>query len=150
MEIIDSLHHIHPERTSCEDEYRDLVTSGSPCQSQMGQMILDFIDRLRHGIVGPRLHAYKHLDELWLQYEHGANNTTITAKIDYKDRSPVVNGIPVLHYRLTYTLPENDADAPRVELRTHHLDEAYEFVLEAIKTCQRGYQLPGDTDNLLP
>lgn len=150
MEIIDTFQRIYPDRQSFEDEYRDLVTSGSPCQSQMAQMMLDFVDRLRRGVVGPQLHADMCLDELSLEYVYGANNTTITAKVDYKDRSPVVNGIPILHYRLTYSLPENDADAPKVELRTHHVDEAYEFVLEAIKTCQRGYQLPGDTDNPLP
>ncbi len=62
----------------------------------------------------------------------------ITVTIDYKDRSQLVDGLPVFHYRLTYSHPSREPGSigPRKELRTHDIDTAYDFVMEAIRTCR--------------
>lgn len=99
-------------------------------------MMLAFLDRLRHDVVGPRLGVMKMSDELWLQYADGnGHRTLITAKIDHKDCAPLVDGVPPMHYRLAYTLAEAD-NLPKVELRTSALATACDFVLEAIRACR--------------
>jgi hypothetical protein len=148
MEIDDLL---PPHSRAFEEEYHRLARSDSPFESRVGKMMLDFLNRLRSGVVGPRLSALKSPAsyapkcdfgiELWLQYSdnHG-HHTMITVTIDYKDRSPLVDGVPPLHYRLAYTLPDRDSGktTPKAELRTSNLDTACDFVLEAIHACRGG------------
>jgi hypothetical protein len=137
MKIVDLL---HPDSPTFEDEYHRLSASDSPYETRVGKMMLEFLDRLRRGVIGPQLFASNLIGELCLQYSHGLRHTMIKAKIDHKDCSPLVEGVPILHYRLTYSLPETEsATRPKIELRTRDVDEAYEFVVDAIKTCQRDY-----------
>ena len=78
--------------------------------------------------------------ELWLQYSNGfGSGTLITLDVDWKDCSPLVDGVPPLHYRLSYTrsVPCDGEGHPNVELRTRNVRTAYEFVLEAIEQCKR-------------
>lgn len=137
MEIIDLFHLAPSKREGVEAEYRRLASSDSPCQSQMAQMMLQFIQRLRRGVIGPTLYAFKTADELSLQYHRGASTATIEAKVDYMDRSLLVDGVPRLHYRLAYTVHASDnIVVPKTELRTHDVDEAYRFVIDAIEACR--------------
>lgn len=140
MEIIDILRLANPGQEGFEDEYRRLASSDSPCQAEMSKKMLQFVDRLRKGVIGPKLCCFKLANELCLQYHHASNTATIRAMVDYKDRSPLVDGIPVLHYRLAYSVESDDAEGmSETELRTHDVNEAYEFVLDAIRTSKRGY-----------
>ena len=139
MEIFDPL---NPNAPGFEDAYRRLAKSGSPPESAIAKMMLEFLDVLRRGIVGPRLGARQMgLDwrDLWLTYSDGCgHHTLITANVNYKDRSPLIDGVPLLHYRLTYTrpLPNAPENTSTVELRTRDVGTAYEFVLEAIQQCK--------------
>jgi hypothetical protein len=137
MEIFDAP---HPGESSFEDDYHRMAKSESRMESLVGRMILDLLDALRGGVIGPRFGAVKLLPnrtELWLQYANGfGSGTLITLDVDWKDCSPIVDGVPLLHYRLSYTRCTGDG-LPKVELRTRDVRTAYEFVLEAIEQCKR-------------
>ena len=130
------LYPLRPDAPTFEDDYQHLAASESRFESKIGTMMLAFLDRLRHDVIGPRLGVTKVFEELWLVYsnEHG-RSTLITARIDHKDYSPLVEGVPLMHYRLAYTRPEAD-NLPKVELRTSGVETACDFVLEAIRTCK--------------
>jgi hypothetical protein len=124
MEIIDLL---NPDATDVDQIYRRMAQSRSPVESRFGQMMVDFVETLRRGIIGPRLFASKfggRDTELWLQYRDSRGyRTVITATIDYNDRAPFVDGEPPFHYRLSYTRAstESSARSQRTELRTQDL-----------------------------
>jgi hypothetical protein len=138
MEIVDLL---HPEDPSFEDDYRRMATADSRAEEMIGKMMLDLLKTLREGVVGPRLVAFRPLPnehELSLTYASSGNSTSITVAVDWKDRSPLVDGVPQMHYRLSYTpSPRNrKQNSPPVELRTRDIQTAYEFILEAIRQCK--------------
>ncbi len=140
MEIIDVFPVMGSELEGFEDRYLRLASSNSPCEAEMSLMMLRFIGRLRQGVIGPQLYAFIITDELCLDYHHAGRTANIKAKIDYKDHSTLVDGVPVLHYRLACSIENDDRDAiSRTELRTRHVDEAYEFVIDAIRTCRREF-----------
>lgn len=136
MEIIDFF---SPDSPTYEDDYHRLIVSGSLYEKQFGKMMLDFLDHMRRATIGPRLFAQRFANELWLYYSSGMDsNTLITATVDSKDYSPIVEGLPLMHYRLTYTLLKQEAnDSKRyIELRTREVNTACDFVLEAIRKCK--------------
>ena len=140
MEIIDFLARRDPNRPGFEAEYERLAASSSPCEAEMARMMLRLFDRLRRGMVGPVLHGFKIGHELNLQYHHGNCTATVKVRIDYKDYSPLVDGVPTLHYRLASSVEDKDSDELSTdELRTPDVDRAYEFVLDAIKACKREF-----------
>lgn len=139
MEIIDFLARCDPNRPGFEAEYERLAASDSPCEAEMARMMLRLFDRLRRGMVGPVLHGFKISHELNLQYHHGNCTATVKVRIDYKDYSPLVDGVPALHYRLASSLENEDSEKLSTdELRTPEVDRAYEFVLDAIRACKLG------------
>ena len=106
-------------------------------------MMLELLDALRRDVIGPRLVASKGLlwqeyPELLLSYSDGhGHRTMVGTTIDYKDRSPLVDGLPLLHYRLRRhpSWPEPSVDS-RDELRTRDVRTACEFISEAIRDCR--------------
>jgi hypothetical protein len=134
---------LEPDAPTPEEEYRRFVSSEVQFEAAYGRMMLKFLDALRREVIGPRLIAEKGLmwlecPELVLHYSDGyGHSTAISAKVDYKDRSPLVDGLPLLHYRLRRgpAWPERPVDA-RDELRTRDVRTACEFVLEAIRKCR--------------
>jgi hypothetical protein len=126
-----------------EEEYENFVSAGEPFQAAFGRMMLELLDALRHHIIGPRLIAQKGIcwdesPELCLYYLHGREKvTSIRVTIDFKDHSPLVDGLPLLHYRLTHRpKPSERCPKPRNELRTRDVQTACEFILEAIRDCR--------------
>jgi hypothetical protein len=143
MEIIDLNKYLTKQaRPDFEDECRRMSESGSPAESRIGGMMLALFDALRRGVVGPRLFASKLLpghSELWLQYSSAyGRRTMITTMVDYQDYAPLVDGAPLMHYRLSYTRASDEpaAHVPPVELRTRDVGTAYEFIVEAINQCK--------------
>ena len=138
MEILDTL---PPHGRSFEDFYQAQAKSDFPAERRMGEMMLELFEALRRGTIGPRLHALKTADELWLSYSSGTDNyVSIGLKVDYKDRTPMVNGLPQFHYRLSYEGSLlNERPLPLTELRTRDLRTACDFIGEAIERCRRGY-----------
>ncbi len=141
MEIIDFLARYVPDREGFEAEYQRLAASGSPCEAEMARMMLRLFERLRRGMVGPVLHGFKIVGhELNLQYHHGNCTATVKVRIDYKDYSPLVDGVPALHYRLASSVEDKDSDELSTdELRTPEVDRAYEFVLDAVRASKREF-----------
>ncbi len=164
MEIFDLL----PDGPRFEDKFRRLAASDSRFDASLGRMMLDLIECLRRGIVGPRLAATVPSlrgELLWLQYADGhGHHTMIRIGVDYYDRSPLVDGLPQLHYRLSYDrpvpltneevagqlealrlnanglarAPAQASRGPPAELRTRDVREASNFVHEAIRDCKQG------------
>ncbi|MCE5267180.1 MAG: hypothetical protein LLG00_04785 [Planctomycetaceae bacterium] len=140
MEIIDSNKYLNAPRFDAD--YRRMTRSDSKIQVAIGSMMLTFLDALRAGIAGPKLFATKVLPnetELWLDYSDGyGNRAHMTATIDFKDHSSLVDGVPLLHYRLSSrtTQPPQAAQDMPIELRTRDVNTAYEFVVEAIRRCK--------------
>ena len=140
MEIIDFLARCDPDRPGFEAEYQRLAASDSPCEAAMARMMLRLFERLRRGMVGPVLHGFKISHELNLQYHHGNCTATVMARVDFKDCSPLVDGVPALHYRLASSVEDKDSDELSTdELRTPEVDRAYEFVLDAIRACKQEF-----------
>jgi hypothetical protein len=138
MELIDPFPP-DPAASSVQDEYRRLAASKSCYEARIGTMMLEFLDRLRHGVTGPRLGVIKMSEELWLQYADGQGHSTlITVRIDHKDYSPLVDGVPPMHYRLASTrfTANLQNNLPKVELQTSDVETASDFVLEAIRNCK--------------
>jgi hypothetical protein len=136
MELFDPLNSGSP---TIDDHCRHLAASESRYESEVGKMTLALLDRIRRDIVGPRLGVIQMLKELWFQYSDGhGHRTLITVTIDHKDYSPLVDGIPQMHYRLTHPRSGTDQqdNLPKVELRTRDVEAAYEFVVEAIRACK--------------
>lgn len=135
--------YIKPDAPTVEEEYRRLALSEVPFEAAYGKMMLDLLDALRRDVIGPRLAAMKSIlwhqyPELLLLYKYGyGHNMAVCARVDYKERSPLVDGLPLLHYRLRRDLawPEPSVD-PQDELRTRNVDTACEFILEAIRKCR--------------
>ena len=168
MEIFDLPPPKHPGDPGFEDKFRRLAESDSRFDAHVGRMMLDFIECLRRGVIGPRLGAtvFPFRGELlWLHYADGqGHHTTIKVAIDYYDRSPLVDGLPQLHYRLSYDRPVSltaeevarllealrlnpdqpgavaarASRGPPVELRTRDVHAANSFVDEAIRECKHG------------
>jgi hypothetical protein len=61
MEIVDLL---HPHARTFEEDYHRLAASHSQFESRLGNMMLDLLNRLRTGVVGPRLFASKGLEAI--------------------------------------------------------------------------------------
>ncbi len=133
MEIIDLF---DPDNPTFDVEYRRLVDSDSPYDVQMGQMMLDLLDQIRRGVMGPRLFASFMTDELWLNYsDDRGHGTTIRATVDHYDFASLVDGVPQFHFRLRYDLPppHSPTNPETVEERTREPDIACDIIREAIK-----------------
>lgn len=133
---------LDPDAPTPEEEYRRFALSEVPFEAAYGRMMLEFLDALRCGVVGPHLIATKSLTwlqspELLLFYSDGyGHNTTITVKVDYKDRSPLVDGLPLLHYRLECGLSSKRSADSWDELRTRNVRTACEFIVDVIRKCR--------------
>ena len=135
---------LEPDAPTPEEEYRRFASSEAPGEAAFGRMMLELLDALRHDVIGPRLIVQRGISwferpEILLSYSDGhGHETTISASVDYKDRSPLVDGLPLLHYRLRRepSWPEQSVDS-RDEVRTRNVRTACEFILEAIRECRR-------------
>ena len=136
---------IEPDGPTPEEEYRRLASSEVPFEAACRRMMLELFDALRRDVTGPRLFAERDIEfpghlppGLMLLYSDGhGHTTTITVKVYYKDCSPLVEGLPLLHYRLRRD-PYSRERRPdsRDELRTRHVRTACDFILEAIRDCR--------------
>ena len=133
---------LEPDGPTVEEEYRRFSSSADQFEAAFGRMMLELLDALRSAVVGPRLIAEKGLmwfesPELRLSYSDGrGHGTTIQAKVDYKDRSPLADGLPLLHYRLNRRPWPKQRLNSGGELRTRDVNTACEFILEAIRECR--------------
>ncbi|MBM3968206.1 MAG: hypothetical protein FJ308_24575 [Planctomycetes bacterium] len=111
--------------------------SGSAYDARIARLLLDLLDALRHEPIGPRLFASFHLDrDLWLQYRSPNNaHCMITIKMDRPDYGPLVDGLPLFHYRMTCQTTDSTESkvGPILEDRTRSVDSAVEFVRNAIR-----------------
>ncbi len=133
---------LEPDGPTVEGEYRRFASSEDRLEAAFGLMMLELLDALRRDVVGPRLVAEKgflwfECPELRLNYSDGqGHGTTVHVKVDYKDRSPLADGLPLLHYRLNRRPWPKQRLNSRDELRTRDVNTACEFVLEAIRECR--------------
>jgi hypothetical protein len=128
---------LEPDAPTVEEEYRRLAASEVPFEASYGRMMLDLLAALHHDIIGPRLTAEKDMfgPGLLFDYSDGhGHRAAIKATVDYKDRSPQVDGIPLLHYRLG--CESEDVGSPPEELRTRDVRTACGFILQAIRACR--------------
>ena len=131
MEIV-SLLKSDFEATLHERARSDLVYD-----ARIARLLLDLLDALRHEPIGPKLFVSYHLDtDLWLQYRspHSAH-CMITVTMDRPDYGPLVDGLPLFHYRMTCKMTDSMANQtrPKQEDRTRSVDSAVEFVRNAIR-----------------
>ena len=137
MEIVDLFPKGSPF-AEFETELRHLAESDAEFEATAGRMMLDLIDRLRRGTVGPTLFVspfHSRGELLVLHYVHSpGHRTTIRIAIDYYDRSALVDGLPRLHYRIRYG-PNDEIPSESMELRSHDIQIASDFIYEAIRAC---------------
>ena len=120
-----------------EAALHDRTVSDSAYDARVAQMLLDLLDALRHEPIGPKLFASYHLDQdIWLQYRspHSAH-CMITVTMDRPDYGPLVDGLPVFHYRMTCKMTDSTTHQirPMQEVRIRSIDSAVEFVWNAIR-----------------
>lgn len=133
---------LEPDEPTPEDRYRDLASSEVPFEAALGRMMLELLNALRREIIGPRLTGahgigWSERRALRLIYDNHGHSMTVTVMVDYKDCSPLVNGLPLLHYRLRADQSWTDRTAAMPdELRTRDVRTACEFILEAIRKCR--------------
>jgi hypothetical protein len=111
--------------------------SDSAYDARIARLLLELVDSLRHEPIGPRLFASYVLDrELWLQYRSPSNaSCMITVTMDRRDYGPLVDGLPLFHYRLACQKTDSNENQirPTLEDRTRSVDSAVEFVRNAIR-----------------
>jgi hypothetical protein len=133
---------LEPDAPTPEKKYRRFTSSEVPFEAAYGRMMLELLGALRRDVIGPRVIATKNImwlesPELLLFYSDGyGHSTTITVKVDYKDRSPLVDGLPLLHYRLECGLSSERSADSRDELRTRNVRTACEFIVDVIRKCR--------------
>ncbi len=123
-----------------ESALHERARSDSAYDARIARHLLDLLDALRHEPIGPRLLASYYFDcELWLQY-HAPNNShcIITITMDRPDYGPLVDGLPLFHYRMTCNKTDSNKNhvRPDVEDRTRSVDSAVEFVHKSIRETQ--------------
>jgi hypothetical protein len=120
-----------------EATLRERTVSDSAYHARVAQLLLDLLESLRREPIGPRVHASYHLDrDLWLQYRAPNNaRCMITITIDRPDYGPLVDGLPVFHYRMCCQMTDSseNGNPQKDEDRTRCIDSAVEFVRNAIR-----------------
>ena len=131
MEIIALL------QPSFEIALKERAQSDSAYDAKFARHLLELLDALRSEPIGPQLFASYHLDrDLWLQYCSPNNaHCMITVTMDRPDYGPLVDGLPVFHYRMTCQKTDSSERQirPALEDRTRNIDSAVEFVRQAIR-----------------
>lgn len=124
---------IEPDLPTPEEEYRRLASSEVPFEAAFARMMLELLDALRRDVVGPRLVAHQEILGPGLQFVYSdgrGHSTAVSVNVDYKDRSPVVDELPSLHYRLACATEHLSE-----ELRARNVQAACEFIQDAIRKC---------------
>jgi hypothetical protein len=111
--------------------------SESAYDARIARHLLDLLHALRHERTGPRLLASYHFDrELWLHY-HAPNNAhcIITITMDRPDYGPLVDGLPLFHYRMTCNKTDSKRKPirPAEEDRSRSVKSAVDFVRNSIR-----------------
>jgi hypothetical protein len=131
MEIIALL------QPSFETALNERARSDSAYDAKFARHLLELLDTLRHEPIGPQLFASYHRDrDLWLQYRSPNNaHCLITITMDRPDYGPLVDGLPVFHYRMTCQKTDSTKRQIRhtLEDRTRSIVSAVEFVRKAIR-----------------
>jgi hypothetical protein len=122
---------------SFETALKVRAQSDSAYDAKSARHLLELLDALRHEPNGPQLFASYHLDrDLWLQYRSpNKAHCMITITMDRPDYGPLVDGLPVFHYRMTCEKTDSTEKKirPTLEDRTRSVDSAVEFVRNAIR-----------------
>lgn len=137
MRIVDQN---NPGPPAFEASFRRLASSEEPMEAKVGTMMLALLDHLRNQGDEPTVFGFEmYPRELWLivrAKDDWAASLKIT--IDFIDRSPLVEGVPVLHYRLSYQPPSPSftSHPKTLELRTRQMQEAADFIVDVITKYQ--------------
>lgn len=111
--------------------------SDSQYDARIARLLLDLLDALKREPIGPRVFASFHLDrDLWLQYRSPNNaHCMITITMDRPDYGPLVDGVPLFHYRMSCKITDSSQNQTRPTQtdRTRSVDSAVEFVRNAIR-----------------
>ena len=131
MEVVELI------RSDFESALHDRAHSDSAYHARIARLLMDLLEALRQEPIGPKLFASYHLDrDLWLQYRspHSAR-FMITVTIDRPDYGPLVDGLPLFHYRMTCKITDSTGNQtrPTQEDRSRSVDSAVEFVRNAIR-----------------
>lgn len=131
MEIIALL------QPSFETALSERAQSDSAYDAKFARHLLELLDALRREPIGPQLFASYQLDrDLWLQYRSPNNaRCMIAITMDRSDYGPLVDGLPVFHYRMTCQKTDSTERQirPTLEDRTRSVASAVEFVRQAIR-----------------
>jgi hypothetical protein len=128
---------LEPDAPTPEEEYRRFASSQVPFEAAFGKMMLELLDYLRRDVVGPRLIAEKDLFGPGIRFAYSdghGQSVAVCVTVDYQDRSPLVDGLPLLHYRLSCESGRSE-EFPG-ESRTHNVQTACEFIRSAIRECR--------------
>lgn len=137
MKIIDTN---YPNPPACKIGFQRLASSASPLEAKVGSLMLALLEHLESQ--GEEPTVFGHLmsaKELFLAFKaKGGWHAPIKVTMDFMDRSPLVDGAPVFHYRLSYRPPPPDSKShpQALELRTHQTKEASDFIVDSVRKYQ--------------
>src|SRR6185369_16451191 len=97
MQILD-LRHYPP--TEIQDEIKKLIQNEVRVQTRRWEVLLELMHYLRAQGPNPRTSGMIFGQELWLTPFSAANKVLVKIWADWQDFGPLVDGIPVMHYRI--------------------------------------------------
>jgi hypothetical protein len=97
MQIINLL---DPETHDIETPLRTMALSADRQEAFRGQRLLELVQHLQAQGPVPRACVQLLLRELWLRPYNHANRVLVKIWVDWRDYSPLQEGLPEAHYRL--------------------------------------------------
>ena len=95
------IHLMVPDDPDIKPVLRRLAESTDPIAACRGRMLLDLVGLLEAR--GPAPSAFSSLvrDELWFTPANRHNRARVGVRVDWRDRGPIRDGLPAMHYRLS-------------------------------------------------
>lgn len=94
-----------PDAEDIEPPFLTTSADEDRLKAARAKMLVDLIRQLRSRGPTPEVFGFELLGELWLRPVDGANRASAKVWLDWRDRTPLRDGLPTLHYRIQITRP---------------------------------------------